>query len=214
MAFPWKALEETPHPESHIVEDMRYATDMAIQGYPPKPCMQAGFVSWLPSIESAFVTQRTRWEHGHLATICAEAPRLLDAFFRTGRLSLLALLLELAVPPLSLFVCFLAAVMAAVGAVGLLGGGWAPFAVLAAASTVAVLGLGAAWLRHGRDILPPSELLSIPGYVLKKLPIYKRFVVDPEEGWVRTARDTEVGGPHFDKAGAAAPSVKKADGSR
>ncbi len=214
MAFPWETLEQTPHPESHIVEDMRYATDLAIQGYPPKPCMQAGFVSWLPSVETAFVTQRTRWEHGHLATIRAEAPRLLGAFLRTGRPSLLALMLELAVPPLSLFVCFLAAVIVGAGAIGLTGGGWWPFVVVAVSGGVAMLGLGAAWLRHGRDILPPRELLSIPGYVLKKLPIYKRFVVDPEEGWVRTARDPPVSGPHFGVADAAAPAVDAAGAER
>lgn len=208
MAFPWDALQRTPHPESHIVEDMRYSTDLAINGYPPRPCMQADFVAWLPSVDAAFVTQRTRWEHGHLATIRSEAPRLLGAFLRTGRLSLLALLLELVVPPLSLFVCFLAVIGLAAGLIGWFGGGWWPLIVLASCGSFAVAGLGVAWLRHGRDILPPRELLSLPGYVLKKLPIYRRFVVAPEEGWVRTARDAGAAGPHFGAPGGV-PVVEK-----
>ena len=196
MAYPWEALERTPHPGAHIVEDMTYAVDLAINCYAPKPCMEACFVATLPSRDSAFTTQRTRWEHGHLATIASQSPRLLGAFLRSGRLSLLAMLLELSTPPLSLLVVGAASVAIALVAAAVAGAGLAPLAVVAVGVLLAGAGLFAAWLRFGRDVLPWHVALAIPGYVITKLPLYQRFFVKPEATWIRTERDMPPA-PHF-----------------
>lgn len=202
MAFPWEALEKTPHPDSHIVEDMHFGVDLAINGYSPLPCMDAEFTARLPSRDAAFTTQRTRWEQGHLATIGSQGPKLLAAFFRTGRPSLLAILLELSTPPLSLLVAAAGLVAMLAACFWLVGFSPIPTLVVVGAGLFAALGLAAAWLRFGRQVLPPREVLAIPGYVLTKLPLYKRFLSEPQVGWVRTARDgASTPAPHFgDKA--------------
>lgn len=203
MAFPWEALERTPHPDSHIVEDMTYAVDLALNCYAPQPCMGAKFVARLPAKDSAFTTQRTRWEHGHLATIRSQAPRLLGGFLKSGRLPLLAMLLELAVPPLSLVVAAAIAFALVAGGFAALGFSAAPLIIVLSATAFAGLGLFAAWLRFGREVLPWRVALSIPGYVLSKMPLYRRFLVAPEAAWVRTERDTAPANP-----GAPAPHFK------
>src|SRR3954451_6224269 len=104
MAFPWEALSTVRHPDANIVEDMRACTDFAIAGFAPLPCMEVGVTSPLPTKRSGFMSQRTRWEHGHMRTMLTEVPRLLARFLVTGDVALLALALELAVPPLSLMV--------------------------------------------------------------------------------------------------------------
>lgn len=198
MAYPWEALERTPHPDSHIVEDMHYAVDLAINGYLPQPCMDAEFTARLPSRDAAFTTQRTRWEHGHLATIRTQAPKLLGAFLRTGRPSLLAMLLELATPPLSLLVAAAGLFATLATCLWLVGLHPAPMLVVVGAGLLAAAGLAAAWLRFGRRVLPARQVLAIPGYVLTKLPLYRRFLSEPQVGWVRTSREgAAVGGPHY-----------------
>ncbi|MEO0530827.1 MAG: glycosyltransferase [Planctomycetota bacterium] len=198
MAYPWEALRRTPHPDSHIVEDMHYAVDLAVNGYPPRPCMDAEFTARLPSRDAAFTTQRTRWEHGHLATIGSQAPKLLAAFLRTGRPSLLAMLLELATPPLSLLVATAMLVAAALAGLWLIGFSPVPMLVIVGAGLFAGVGLLAAWWKFGRRVLPPRQVLAIPGYVLTKLPLYRQFVKKPESGWVRTSREgAPVAAPHY-----------------
>jgi len=48
-----------------------------------------------------------------------------------------------------------------------------------------------AWGRHGRAVLTLSDLLSVPGYVLWKIPLYLRFVFNRQIEWIRTERDGE-----------------------
>ena len=45
------------------------------------------------------------------------------------------------------------------------------------------------WWRVGRDILPPRELLAVPGYVLGKIGLYTGFVRHRQTKWVRTDRN-------------------------
>jgi cellulose synthase/poly-beta-1,6-N-acetylglucosamine synthase-like glycosyltransferase len=205
MAFPWRLLEEVPFHGSHIVEDMQLAVDMAIRGKPAMPCMETAVYSSLPTRMEGFVSQRTRWEHGHLAIIRSEAPRLLKAFARTLRPSLLALLLEIAVPPLSLFLLLFALAGGAMVAVSAALGFALPVAIVALSGFWAALGLTAAWLRFGRQTLPARDLLRIPGYVLVKLPIYFRFLTGRQREWVRTQRD-ETAAPNGSGPGPTTPS--------
>jgi hypothetical protein len=52
--------------------------------------------------------------------------------------------------------------------------------------SIAILG---AWVRFGRDQLPPQFLLTIPLYILWKIPLYIGFLVRRQTKWVRTDRD-------------------------
>jgi hypothetical protein len=112
------------------------------------------------------------------------------AAFRQRRLDLLALALELSVPPLSLLFLLWAATLA-----GLVGGWWAggsalPAVVLAAGGGAVVLSILAAWARFGRERLPLRSLLAAPLYILWKVPIYVAFLLRPQRAWIRTERGT------------------------
>jgi cellulose synthase/poly-beta-1,6-N-acetylglucosamine synthase-like glycosyltransferase len=189
MAFPWEALSAVRHPDGHIVEDMRASTDFAIAGFAPMPCMEVNVSSMLPSKHSGFLSQRTRWEHGHIRTILTEVPRLVGRFLLTGSASLLAVALELAVPPLSLLVGITSLSAVALAAFALATGNWLPFICLAIAMAVATLGMILVWARNGRDILPGKMIVGqIPKYLSVKAPLYLRFLARPQTDWVRTER--------------------------
>jgi len=48
-----------------------------------------------------------------------------------------------------------------------------------------------AWLRFGRDIVPPSEAFRVVKYVFAKIPLYLRFLVRRQVEWVRSKRDAD-----------------------
>ena len=79
MAIPWRLVESMPPAGGSLVEDMQLGIDLALQGHLPLFCPEAGVTSGLPPADRAFVTQRTRWEQGHLHTAVAQIPRLLAA---------------------------------------------------------------------------------------------------------------------------------------
>jgi cellulose synthase/poly-beta-1,6-N-acetylglucosamine synthase-like glycosyltransferase len=188
MAFPWPLLRDAALAHDNIVEDMQLGIDLAATGWPPRFCAEARVYGVLPSVPKGSADQRTRWEHGHLRTLLGQAPRLVNAAFRQRRLDLLALALELSVPPLSLLFLLWVATLA-----GLVGGWWAggsalPAVVLAAGGCAVVLSILAAWARFGRERLPLRSLLAAPLYILWKVPIYVAFLLRPQRTWIRTER--------------------------
>jgi cellulose synthase/poly-beta-1,6-N-acetylglucosamine synthase-like glycosyltransferase len=200
IAYPWHVLKKVVHPGADIVEDMRYTVDLALAGYAPLPCLEAEVHSQLPSQRDSFISQRTRWEHGHLQVLSAECPRLIKAFFLTGSVSALALALELLVPPLSMFVpLFFLAGAIIIGASASLGA-VAPATLWLSSAALFMTGLGFAWHKFGRRILAARQLASIPHYMMTKLPIYTRFFTHRQSAWVRTARDGELAALRVDHA--------------
>lgn len=190
MAFPWSQLVNAPLASSNIVEDMQLGLDLAIANHPPLLCRNARVTGILPQQDSAARSQRTRWEHGHLQTLLTQVPRLLSAGVRQGRLDLMALGMDLVVPPLSLLVMLWIAGMVALIGAALLG---------ATAGAAIALGLGGvlmtgaivlAWAVFARKTIPAMTLLSIPFYLLWKIPLYASFLFKRQTRWVRTERDT------------------------
>jgi hypothetical protein len=69
------------------------------------------------------------------------------------------------------------------------GGSALPVAITLSGSALLGLGLGAAWLTHGRTVLPLRDLAKIPEYVLWKLPLYGSFARrGAHREWERTER--------------------------
>lgn len=194
VAYPWNILAAAPHPEGHIVEDMRFATDLALAGYPPRPLMEAVVRAPLPVAAEAVASQRTRWEHGHLSVLLAEAPRLLLGAIRSGSSNLIAMALELAVPPVSLFLPLFGLAGVAILSAAAVSGAWGAFAIWGVAAATMALGLTLAWQRFGRHVLPPEKLRCIPGYAASKFGIYRQFMNRRQTAWVRTDRGQSVGG--------------------
>ena len=191
MAFPWPAIRSIDVGSGAIVEDMQFAVDLALAGFAPRFCRRAEVHGRFPADERAARGQRTRWEHGHLATLLTQGPRLCRAAFGQRRPKLLALMGELAVPPLALLVLLSVAMLTLTIVAGLAGAAWLPARLILFGLLLLGAAVVATWARFGRRFLPGRALLAAPFYVLGKIPLYFRFLVRRQKEWVRTQRDTE-----------------------
>ena len=189
MAFPWDLSRQVNFADGSTVEDVKLGLELAKAGTPPLFCPSARVTSHFPwSIEGA-LSQRKRWEEGHVSMILAVVPRLLCEFILRGNLGLLALTLDLLVPPLSLLVLLVAGMFLVAGAAVILG--CPPVALFISTACLVALTVAVflAWLKHGRDVLPANRLILIAGYILEKLPLYRQLLsrrTDPL--WIRTDR--------------------------
>ena len=132
--------------------------------------------------------QRARCEHGHLCLIWREAPSILFQGLVMGDLGLLVLALDLCMPPLAMLTTLVGAPWI-LGAAAAASGGWWP--LLLASITFALLGalIFASWAVYGRANVSPVQLLMVPGYILRKFPLYARFLFAKQAHWVRSNRD-------------------------
>jgi cellulose synthase/poly-beta-1,6-N-acetylglucosamine synthase-like glycosyltransferase len=189
MAFPWDVIRSANLASGWIVEDLKLGLDLAMAGHPPLFCPSARITSQFSSSSEGAGTQRRRWEQGHMSTIVVMVPSLLRQAIARRDWDLLALTLDLAVPPLSLLATLLAGmfVVAALAAIF----GFSSAALLISATSLLGFLLTAflAWLKCGRDILPPRAISSVAPYVLGKLPLYRRILSNrTETRWIRTDR--------------------------
>lgn len=191
MAMPWAVIANAPLASGNIVEDMNLGMDLAIAGHSPLFCPTARVMSVLPQKEQAAKSQRTRWEHGHMQTMMTQMPRLFQAGIRQGRVDLLALAVDLLVPPLSLLVMFWLLGVS----VAALGWWWGlsvlPLVSLGITGGLILIAILAAWAKYCRRELPAQTLLSIPLYILWKIPLYFAFLFKRQKAWVRTERDID-----------------------
>jgi len=185
MAFPWHLIQKAELASGHIVEDLKLGLDFATIGYAPQFCLEALVTSVFPARVDGMQSQRTRWEHGHLGMVMKEGPRLLLKALCTWNIELLALVLDMLVPPLALLT-LLVTLLAIIGALlpwPLLGG-------LAIANLLLlIVAVLLAWFVYGRGILTLGNLAYAPIYALSKLPLYLRFMVKRQTEWVRSRRD-------------------------
>ncbi len=189
MAFPYDLIKNANLATGNIVEDLALGLELAEQGHGPILCDAARITGALPSAGVDAVTQRTRWEHGYLSTLLTKTPALLIKGVVKLRPSLIAVAIDLAVPPLSLLVMAALATLAATSVIGWWLNDYGPAALAACSLALAGIALILAWARYARASLPMSAALAIPGYILWKLPIYLKFVLGREKDWVRTGRD-------------------------
>jgi glycosyltransferase involved in cell wall biosynthesis len=192
MAFPWQSIKNIDLANGNIVEDMKLGVDFALSNQAPIFYPQAKVWSFFPTVTDVQQGQSKRWEHGHMAMILSEAPAMILNAFRAGNLQLLALALDLAVPPLALLV----------GVIG----GFTLFALLL--STYFGLGVSAfylsllsfvvlslavllAWWGWGRKILSLTNMLFVPVYILLKIPNYFSFIFKRQSSWNKTKREHE-----------------------
>jgi cellulose synthase/poly-beta-1,6-N-acetylglucosamine synthase-like glycosyltransferase len=189
MAFPWPLIEGAALASADLVEDLRLGLDFAREGRAPLFCPEALVTSEFPVNAKGLQSQRTRWEHGHLAMMLRDGPRLLLEGVRSGNAGLCALTLDMCVPPLALLVL----VALAFGALGLLAWAWTgaalPWVLALPGPLLLAVAVLAAWLRFGRDILSWRELAYAPVYALVKIPLYLKFVIQRQVAWVRSERD-------------------------
>lgn len=189
MAFPWSIIRSVSLASGNIVEDMQMSLDLAIAGHPTMFCPAARVTGCLPQQQQAATSQRTRWEHGHIQTLLTQTPRLASASLQQKRFDLLAIALDLSVPPLSLLVALWLAAFAASLLATTLGSSPIPAILLAIQGLLILLSIIGAWAKFGRADISGSTLLSVPFYILWKIPLYLGFILKRQTKWVRTERD-------------------------
>lgn len=189
MAFPWQVIRDADLASGHLVEDLKLGLELAEQGCAARFCPDALVTSVFPSSNEGVRSQRTRWEHGHLGMLLRFGPRGFVKALARRNVGLLALVLDLWVPPLALLTL---AVLASCG-LGLLLWGLTG-AALPWLLALPILGLLAAtvllaWTRYGRGILSLGSLAYAPVYALGKVPLYLGFLVRRQVEWVRSRRN-------------------------
>ncbi len=190
MAFPWPLLQRVSLANGHLVEDLKLGLDLARIGSAPLLRPAAVLSSHFPMNEQGAQSQRQRWEHGHLSMVFSSAPRLLLEAIAQRNGPLLAMVLDMSVPPLAFLV--LTAVLYACLTSALAAMAWIalPVAMLGLL-TLLIVGVCVllGWWRVGRRWIGAGELLTTPLYVLRKLPVYVAFLSRKQLNWIRTRRD-------------------------
>jgi cellulose synthase/poly-beta-1,6-N-acetylglucosamine synthase-like glycosyltransferase len=189
MALPWDALRSIDLASGEIVEDLKLGLDLAAAGHAPVFCPSAVVTSEFPSSDAGAQTQRQRWEEGHVGLIMSAVPRMLLLGLRRRDKGLIAMALDLAVPPLALLMLLLLAALAITGLAAAAGLSPLAFQITAAASLAFALSSLVAWWRYGRAVLPVGALLLIGPYVVAKLWLYARLIAGRRAArWIRTDR--------------------------
>ncbi|WP_427161999.1 glycosyltransferase family 2 protein [Aliinostoc sp. HNIBRCY26] len=189
MAFPWTVIRTVDLASSYIVEDMKLGLDLTIAGYGPVFCPEANVTAVLPQKAQAVKTQRTRWEHGHLKTILTYVPKLIQASVNQRRLDLLLSALDLCIPPLSLLILMWLLLITTSLVFAFVAGTWLPANIACIAGVLLLSAIVNTWLKFGRADLPLLQLLAVPLYILWKIPLYLKFLIKPQNLWIRTDRD-------------------------
>jgi cellulose synthase/poly-beta-1,6-N-acetylglucosamine synthase-like glycosyltransferase len=189
MAFPWELVRRAPPTGSRLAEDMQMGIELARMGFPPLYCTFAHVTSRPPVRRAAERGQRRRWEHGHIAALVENAPRLIAGGVFSRRPSLLMMGLDLLVPPLTFLVMMLAGGMVVGGSWMHFGGSPLPFTTFATELGLVLLGILLVWWKYGRYTLPARYLLMIPLYMAWKLPLYASLIVrGRQQSWDRAER--------------------------
>ena len=192
MALPWALVNKVTFATGNLVEDKQLGIDLTIAGYAPVFCEEALVTGYFPQEKQAKNTQKVRWVHGHLQTFLTQVPQMIHLSLVQKRFDLLAVALDLAIPPLSI----LCAIWLAMTALAL----FSSLFFTSSWITMIFIGEGlllftavfATWLRFGRSYIKLQSLLSIPVYVLENINVSLSFVRSPQKEWVRTKRDKVI----------------------
>ena len=189
MAFPWASLAEANLATGHIVEDLKLGLDLARAGSAPMLCPQALVTSNFPTSVDGIAAQRTRWEHGHLSVISIDAARLLLDGVRSLRLELLALALDLSVPPIALLALLITSIWASSAILFYFTAVVWPVTLASLAGLEMAAAVLVSWQVYGREILSLSNLSLSVIYAVRKIPMYLRYLIARQVDWVRSKRD-------------------------
>ncbi|MGY4626702.1 glycosyltransferase family 2 protein [Bradyrhizobium sp. USDA 4486] len=189
MAFPADVFAKADLATGHIVEDLKLGIDLALAGYPATFCPDAIVWSEFPIQEAAVENQRKRWEHGYISSMGQYIPVLLWQAVHQRSLPLLAIAVDLSVPPLALLVLSSLASIVVSFVLFLISERLVAVALNGAQLAMLVVSVSVIWVRHGRNLVSLDELYRLPMYVLSKLPLYRSFLFNRQMSWVKTDRD-------------------------
>jgi cellulose synthase/poly-beta-1,6-N-acetylglucosamine synthase-like glycosyltransferase len=189
MAIPWDVVLLADFTSGSIVEDLRLGLELTLAGYSPIYCPSACVTSEFPSSIKGARIQRKRWEQGHIDMILNDALRLFCLAIARRNWRLLALTLDLTVPPLSLLVMLVAGVFSVTLMAALFGVSSVALVISTATLLLFLVAIFLAWLKCGRDVLPVSAIFLIAPYVVGKLGLYRQALAGKADAqWNRTDR--------------------------
>lgn len=190
MAFHWSLLPDVSFASGHLTEDLQLGLAFARLGKFPRFC-PAATVDSLFVIDAASATvQRTRWEHGHLGTIVTEWPGLAWMSLRRLDVRLALMAWDLAIPPLALFSTILLIAVSLSTLLALFDVARWPLALVLLALVMLLFTIVLAQRRFARDLIRLREIfLAVPLYLIRKAPVYLRFMFQRQVEWIRTKRD-------------------------
>jgi cellulose synthase/poly-beta-1,6-N-acetylglucosamine synthase-like glycosyltransferase len=192
MALPWSLMSSAKLATGHITEDMKLGIDLAVAGHAPQFLPQVRVSSVFPIDTGVARVQKSRWEHGHLATLTEELPGLAAKAMTSGDAALIAMTMDLLIPPTALYFLVLAATLVGSITAAAIWPVWRIAAQLSGVSSLFFgLAIGLAWFRFGRHLLSAGELFGTPLYALWKIPVYLAYLLKKRSGWVRTKRKSE-----------------------
>jgi len=188
LALPWRLAAGLDLASGEIVEDLALTLQLMNEGAAPVLVADARVTSEFPLTDDAAAMQRARWEQGSMRLAKRQTARLLARGLRRGDLRALAMAMDLAIPPLTVFAALLFAALAG-GAILLVFGITAPLIAAFAAFAVFAVGVIAAWIGFGREALPPAAIGAIIPYFLSKRKVYGARARQSTKSWTRTERD-------------------------
>lgn len=189
MMFPRTCLETTSLASGHLVEDMQLGLTLATKGLAPTFCESAYVTSTFPTDKSSQEIQRTRWEHGKLSILTQTLPRVAWIGIKRMNVNVLAMVLDAAVPPLTLLLLLQLALTALCAGFYWLTGMSQALWMAAVPLALLMLSFITAWHQYGRQSLSGKDLFNASLYVLWKIPLYVKYLVARQTEWVRTKRD-------------------------
>jgi glycosyltransferase involved in cell wall biosynthesis len=190
MIVPWHVVSTMSLGSGSLVEDLKLGLDLATKGFAPRFFPFVVVISDFPLSRRGASTQRQRWETGYIQMILKNTPRLFYSALRHRNLELLVLTLDMIVPPLSLLASLIFGMFFVTSIFAAFTGRYAALIIGGANLLGFMFAVGLAWLRFGREVLPPRALLSIAPYVASKYRLYAQILSgkNPTQ-WVRTDRE-------------------------
>jgi cellulose synthase/poly-beta-1,6-N-acetylglucosamine synthase-like glycosyltransferase len=189
MAFPWHVIRAADLSSGFIVEDLKLGLELAAAGHPPMFCPSAVVTSTFPTSALGTKTQRQRWEQGHIGLILTKSPSLLFSALKAQSKDLLALTLDLIVPPVTLLALLLTAMVFLAAIATLTNESLYPLLISLVSLLLLVSSIISSWFIYGRDILPPRSFVLIGRYCLGKLNLYRTVLLGFRNSrWIRTDR--------------------------
>lgn len=189
MAFPAEVFEKVSLASGNIVEDLELGLKLTALGYKINFEPNAVVNSVFPTSTEGLDSQRTRWEHGHLASI-AMLPSMIWAAFKKQQYGVIGLSLDAGIPPtiIWLIITFLCTILTALFTFFNI---TVPFYVSLICLTSLFLGLLLVWFCHGLSLIKLTDIGGIIKFILSKFSIYKTFFTARQKEWVRTERSNK-----------------------
>jgi len=188
MAFPWKLIQRADLANGNIVEDMKLGVDFILSGNKTIFIPSAKITSQFPTDILAQLTQRTRWEHGHLDTIKTHVPTLIKHAVKSKSLKCFLFALDLAIPPITLLFTLIIGITTLLLSVSIISSDYIYFKLSSVFFITLTFCILASWFISGKEIITIRDCKNIPKYILNKLKIYINFFNNKQVSWVKTKR--------------------------